>query len=347
MTAINIMDRILLGNLHQLWDAAPHVPHDMLGYLEEHEVSEDFSLPLRLTQKPVFPAEVWDKCRKDNDFMPILFEWYKYIGVVCNTLASISGKSLAIREVPDLNYAILTGLLNRCSRLMLSNTRLSVTKKYGETIMLLDRSIYESAVTVQWLCLKGKDEYFQRYLAQGLKSDLKLKDHILQNITERGGRALVIENRMLGSIEACIGSTRLSETQIREMKPLPDLWRMCSDVGLSEGFYIAVQRMGSHAVHGTWTALREHYLRQDAGGGYRLRDHDVRPHENQFMVIPLIILNTLKEFIEYSVANLAYREPIELILAEARTEMLKLTQEIVTLDFKIDSNPGVLDNESP
>lgn len=271
--------------------------------------------------------------------MPILFEWYKYIGVVCNILASISSESLAVRKMPPLNYAILTGLLNRCSRLMLSNIRLSVMKKYGETIMLLDRSIYESAVIVRWLCLKDRDECFHRYLAQGVKSDLKLKDHIQQNIAERGGDALVIENSMLSSIEECIKSTNLSEKQIHKMKPLPDLWSMCRDVGLSEKFYIGTQRMGSHEVHGTWTALRSHYLRQDADGAYRLRDHDVRPHENQFMVIPLIILDTLNQFIEYSVPNPTHREPIQLIVADARAEILKLTQEIVSPDFEFDSDP--------
>jgi len=40
---------------------------------------------------------------------------------------------------------------------MLSNVRLS-TNKYGEAIRLLDRSIIESAVVVQWLCHKDSDE---------------------------------------------------------------------------------------------------------------------------------------------------------------------------------------------
>jgi len=303
-------------------------------------MSTHFSLEQEFLQKPTFPAELWDRCRKDKDFMPILFEWYKYIGGTCNILASISRKSLAIREMPALNYAILTGLLNRCSRLMLSNICLSVTKKYGETIMLLDRSIYESAVTVQWLCYKDSNDCFQRYLADGIKSDLKLKNNIQQNIAERGGGTLVIEKQMLTSIQTCIDSTTLSERQILQMKPLPDLWSMCRDVGLSEKFYIGTQRMGSHEVHGTWTALRFHYLRQDTDGEYCLRDHDVRPHENQFMVMPLVILDTLKRFIEYIVPNPTHREPIESILAETRTEMLKLTHEITSSDFEFDSASG-------
>ncbi|MBA7689365.1 hypothetical protein ES703_97871 [subsurface metagenome] len=305
-----------------------------------NNMSTNLSLEQELPQKPSFPTEVWDKCRKDKDFMPILFEWYKHIGVMCNILASVSRSSPAIRKMPALHYAILTGLLNRCSRLMLSNVRLSVTNKYGETTRLLDRSIIESAVIVQWLCHKDSDDCFQRYLADGIKSDLKLKDHIQQNIAERGGDALVIENSMLSSIQECLDSTKLSEKQIRQMKPLPDLWSMCRDIRLSVGFYIGTQRMGSHEVHGTWTSLRSHYLRQDEHGEYYLRDHNVRPHENQFMVIPIVILETLKRFMEYVVPNATDREPIESILAEATAEIGKLTSEIVGPDFEFDPDSG-------
>jgi hypothetical protein len=306
-------------------------------------MSKHFSLEQERLQKPTFPPELWDKCQKDKDFVPILFEWYKYVGGMCNILASISRHSPAIREMPALHYAILTGLLNRCSRLMLSNVRLSVTKKYGETIMLLNRSIVESAVTVQWLCCRNSDDCFQRYLADGIKSDLKLKDHIQQNIAERGGHPLVIENRMISSIQECIDSTELSEEQIRKTKVLPDLWSMCRDCGLSEKFYIGAQRMASHGVHGTWTSLRSHYLRQDKSGEYYLRDHNVRPHENQFMAIPLVILETLKRFMEYVVPNATDREPVESILTQATAEMGKLTSGIVSPDFELDTDSGSIE----
>ena len=96
--------------------------------------------------------------------------------------------------------------------------------------------------------------------------------------------------------------------------------------------------MGSHEVHGTWTALRGHYLRQDESGEYSPRYREVRPHENQFMVIPLVILETLKKFIEYVIPDPADKEPIETILTDTYNEMLKLTQEIVNSDFEFDSD---------
>jgi hypothetical protein len=297
-----------------------------------------FSINQELTQTPTFPDELWDKCRKDKDFMPFLFEWYKYIGGLCAILASISRNSPANREITPLNYGILIGLLNRCARLMLSNMRLAVTNKYGETIMLLDRSIYESLVTIQWLCTKNSDERFRNYLADGIKSDLKLKVHIHKSIAERGGKVLVIENQMLSSIQTCINSTGLSEEQILKQKKLPDFLSMCIDVGLSEKFYIGTQRMGSHAVHGSWTSLTSHYLRLDESGEYRVRDHNVPPHENQFMVIPIIVLDTLKKFIVYIVPSDSDRGSLESILDNAISEMGKLAREITSRDFEVDSD---------
>ncbi len=296
--------------------------------------TRDF-LPKELTEKPIFTDEVWEECRNSKDFMPILFEWYKYIAGMCNKLADISKDSPAIKEMSTLNYAVLTGLLNRCSRLMTSNLRLSVTHKYGETIALLDRSIHESAVIVQWLCLNDSEDGFKRYLAFGMKNDIILKNHILASISERNGEILVIEKSMLDSIEDFIISTGLTEEQIKETKPLPNLWSMCREIGFSERFYIGIQRMGSHEVHGTWTSLRTHYLMRDNQGEYRLRDLDVPPHENQFMDIPMMILYALVKFIECVVEDDGFREPISSILDDSISEMQKLISEITREDFEL------------
>jgi hypothetical protein len=294
--------------------------------------TSDF-LPKELTEKPIFPDKVWEECRTSKDFMPILFEWYKYISGICITLAGISKDSPAIRKIPALNYAILTGLLNRCARLMTSNLRLSATNLYGETVALIDRSIHESAVTVQWLCLNDGDG-FQRYLASSMKSDIILKNHILTSISERGGEIWVIEKRMLASIEEFITSTGLTEKLIKETKPLPNFETMCANIGLPERNYIAIQRMGSHEVHGTWTSLRTNYLRQDEQGKYHVRDLDVPPHENQFMDTPIMILDTLAKFIEFVIADAGFRSPIDVVLTDAISEMQKLISEITKENFE-------------
>lgn len=154
---------------------------------------------------PAIPHELVEKCKQTGDFRPILFERYKYVFVLCNRAACLAADSPAFRSIPPVHYAVLTGLLNRCSRLMLANTRLSCTLRYGETTRLLDRSISESAVKVMWLCHKGDSESFHRYLTDGLKKDLLLKAQIEDNIRNRGGKTLPSEKRMLASIAKASG----------------------------------------------------------------------------------------------------------------------------------------------
>src|SRR6266511_4389085 len=84
-----------------------------------------------LPSPPEFSPELVERCEQSGDFRPLLFEWYKHVGVAALQLANIALDSPALRRVSPVQYAVLTGLLNRCSRLMLANMRLSCTRRYG------------------------------------------------------------------------------------------------------------------------------------------------------------------------------------------------------------------------
>lgn len=256
-----------------------------------------------LPQLPTFSDELVNECTNSKDFRPILFEWYKFVGVFCNIVACISPESPAIRNIPPIYYAVLIGSLNRCSRLMLSNVRLSSTRKHGETTRLLDRSITETAIKIQWLCHKDNPDSFTRYLADGLKKDLLLKKQISGNIESRNGNTLVIENRMLSSIQNCVDLSGLTEQEINDAKKLPDFANMCDDLGFTDVFYTAIQRMGSHAVHGTWSDLIFNYLRHEDGKGLYPRDHDSNTQDVQFIVVIHVVLDAIKSFLNYVVSD--------------------------------------------
>lgn len=256
-----------------------------------------------LPDPPAFPDDLIERCKRDRDFRPILFDWYKYVGEISSRVACLAPDSPAFRPIPAIYYAVLTGLLNRCSRLMLSNIRLSCTKRYGETTQLLDRSITESAIKVWWLCDKDDPNSFTRYLADGLKKDLKLKRQIEGNTSDQGGDALVIETRMLRSIQNCITLSGLSEQEVNDAKKLPDLAAMCRDLDLDDLFYTAIQRMGSHSVHGTWSDLIFNYLRHEDGQGFRPRDHDVDTQDVQYVIVPRLVLAAIAGFLNHVAAK--------------------------------------------
>jgi len=249
---------------------------------------------------PEFTDELVEKCRHNQDAMPLVFEWYKYVGVLVLWLACVDQDSPVVRSVKPIHYAILTGLLNRCSRLMLANVRLAAGVYYGETPAIIDRVVFETTMKIRWLCLKDSAESFQRFLAEGLRRDLVLKKQVLDNISKRDDSPLVIEQRMLASIQRFIGQSQLVEAQILRLKPLPNLSSMCCDLKQEDLFYTVFQRMGSHAVHGTWTDLVRNYLQQDEDGTWRPRDHNVRTEDTQLAAISLLAIEAMKAFSEWA-----------------------------------------------
>jgi len=273
---------------------------------------------------PVFEDSLVKRCQESRDYRPILFEWYKHVGKLCNRAACLEPDSPAFRGLPPVYYAVLVGLLNRCSRLMVANVRLSCTKRYGETTLLLDRSIAETAIKVLWLCKQGDDESFVRYLADGLKNDLKLKSQILQNVESRGGQKLVIEERMLRSIERCIQWSGLNESLVENAKKLPDLASMYRTLGLDESFYTGLQRMGSHAVHGTWSDLVFHYLTVQDGRGFRPRDHDVDTEDAQFIIVCRLVLSAMSSFLHYAAADPSELKEVISVFDQVREKLIEI-----------------------
>jgi hypothetical protein len=272
-------------------------------------------------------------CRGSGDYCPILFEWYKYVGLLCNSCSRIQQQSTALKDIPEINYYVLIGLLNRCSRLMLGNVALSHEGLFGETTSIIDRCICESAIKISWLSQKGDEESFTRYLAHGLKTELEFKEKIQGNIQQRGGRPLVIEDRMLASIENHIASSGLSEEQVVAARKFPDLASMIDTLGMDRLLYIVTQRIGSHHVHGTWPSLRFHYL-EEADDKLVPRDHDCPTHVNQYVFVPLLVLNAIEDFFTFVCGDDATIDAFNDLLESIRTEIQRVNNEVIGTDLE-------------
>lgn len=135
-----------------------------------------------LPEAPNITEEDLHRCRESGDFCPVLFEWYKFVGALAVTFACLRRESPALRSIPEDEYAILIGLLNRFARLMLANVALSHEGGFGETTSIIDRSIFESCVILSWLCRTRDIDRFVRYKASGLKTEVELKEQILANV---------------------------------------------------------------------------------------------------------------------------------------------------------------------
>ena len=293
-------------------------------------MSNPFSFP----EPPVITQDDLRKCRESGDYCPVLFEWYKFIGLLCNFFSRIRADSPALRPMPPLHFAALIGLLNRCARLMLSNVTLSWEGLFGETTAIIDRCIFESSVKVSWLCHKGTDEAFERFLADGLKTELEFKRSIQANINARGGIPLQIERRMLTSVDRYIASSGLTEAGIASAKKLPDLASMIQDLWHDRLIYTIGHRIGSHYVHGTWPSLRMHYLEDAADGHVRPRDHDCRTNVNQYLFVPVIVLGAMESFINFVCSEPEHLTAFSDFLKSVRDEIQSITVELVGNDFE-------------
>ncbi|TGL63767.1 hypothetical protein EHQ58_00980 [Leptospira ognonensis] len=285
---------------------------------------------------PIITEELISDCRKDSDFRPILFEHYKYTGILANILASFSLDSPAVRKIPKIHYAVLTGLLNRCSRLILSNIHLSQGGLFGETTLIIDRCIFESAIKIEWLTSDLESEKFNRYLADGLKTDIEFKKEIEASIKKRGGGILQIENRMLQSINRRISHSGMTETEILNTKKVPNTASIIELIGKTRLYYVIGQRIGSHHVHGTWQSLLMHYL-EEIDDNYILRDHNCSTHINQFFYIETVVLNALISFSKYIFEQENEAKIFTNLISQVIEDIKVFENEIVGEDFNFET----------
>jgi Family of unknown function (DUF5677) len=285
-----------------------------------------------LPKAPTITEDQLARCRGTGDFCPVLFEWYKFTSALCNFYACLQADSPAVTAPPPRDYAVLIGLLNRMSRLMFSNVALSHEGLFGETTAIIDRCIFESAIKVIWLCETNNQDRFDRLVADGLKTELKFREQIQNNIAERG-ESLPIETRMLESVERHIQSSDLDAARIAASPKLPDLASMITAIRGHKLLYLVGQKIGSHHVHGTWPSLRLHYL-QEADGVLAPRDHDCSTHVNQYVFVPLIVLDALRSFATFVLRDPVDRDAMIGLFDSVEQEIMTINTEVVGNDFE-------------
>lgn len=288
-----------------------------------------------LPEPPEFSDAEWQQCRERNDFRPILFEWYKFVGSIAALVAGIKKSSPAFREIPLQHFHVLVGLLNRCARLMLANIALSHKGKFGDSTAILDRCIFESAVKTIWLCTNPDQDKFTRFLADGLKPDIKLKKVIESKINERGGKMLKIERRMLDSISRHLNASELSENDVVQAKAVPDLASILTAIGSTRLEYVAFQSIGSQHVHGTWGNLLYFYLdeaEETDGSLLSPSGNDTSIHINQFVYISLVVLRALKMYTSFAL-DTEIATIFQELCGNSENEITKIYREVVGDDF--------------
>jgi hypothetical protein len=160
------------------------------------------------------------------------------------------------------NHAICVGLLVRISKFMTAVIQLSASTDRREVVQALSRSIMESATNVEFLAQATDDKYFNQYVEYSLAPERELYDTIQENIKKADGQVLPIETRMLESIDHVC---RASAMKIEDVNKKHREWgesmrKRLEAIGKDGGYYVALQRVPSHAVHGSWVDLQMNNL---------------------------------------------------------------------------------------
>ncbi len=272
---------------------------------------------------PKFEHELLQDCEKDGDFRPILFEYYKYFGLLANAAARVSQKSTSLYKHPEMQFSTVKGLLNRIARLMLSNVKLSFEGNYGETTLIIDRCINESALKIMWLTGSFGTEALHRYLADGLKAELELKSEIELRIAARSGIILPIDERMLRGIANTVSAAGLNEIEIKNAKKSPPLPAIMKSLGKDDLQYTVTVRIGSHAVHGTWPSLLSHYLTKQEDGEFIPRDANCETNFVQFAVVTIGVAEAISQWAEWAFAGDAEKQSFTSRIEQALELTLK------------------------
>lgn len=275
---------------------------DQAGGSESEALGEGLEV-VDLPPLPVFDQAKRDKCIQSGDGMPLVFEWFKYLACLAVPLSNLSRKNAGFKPVPELHLGILRGLINRCVRLMLSMLKLAHDRKCGETLAILMRCIAETAITIQWLCKTTQYDAFAVYVADSLRTDGHLRDLINRTLASRGGVRLPIEDRMLASIQRHADAAKMHPSDVDTVRRQPKFFEMCTAVGHGERFYVAVQRIGSHAIHGTSADLLFHYIEQDENGCFATKANtESTPSHNQLAMPALVVAEALMGYARHVLA---------------------------------------------
>jgi hypothetical protein len=99
-----------------------------------------------LPKVPEINEEQLEKARQTGRYELIAFEQYKFVAQLVAILARIDKRSKGFNTIPQQQYNVVMGLMNRCARLILGTMELSHKGKFGETSAIIFRCIFETGV---------------------------------------------------------------------------------------------------------------------------------------------------------------------------------------------------------
>lgn len=291
----------------------------------------NFGLPAR----PEFPREMLDYVRERKDPRPILFEWYRYAGILSHLLSGILYESPAYNAGSKEMWATISACWLRISRLISTNLELFQNEVYIESTYIIDRCLLETACRIIWLSndKSENEDRHRRFVEGSIQIDREYKKIVEENIANRSGIQYPIEARILDRIAEFEAKAGTAEVPDSELQRLPNLWRLMEQIGFDRLEYSAIGKLGSQAVHGSWQHLFERFMRL-SGDEYEIHFNEVESNPSQYFVAIVLIFRAVKDYSERFFSEEDYQD-ISTTLAEFENEISKVYYDAVESDWTV------------
>lgn len=171
-----------------------------------------------------------------------------------------------------------------------------------EISFVLARMAFECIVNATFILKNYSEELLFSYRAYSLKHEKKLINRINNNIKNRNGEMLPIEERMLKSINRSFKVSGIDPENVegKELKNWgnKNIYEKAEDVGLGEA-YLAAFGGPSHGIHGNWQDLLEYHLISDEDGNFSPNIEWRRPRPQVLNVVALHAAEASKNYAKW------------------------------------------------
>jgi hypothetical protein len=171
-----------------------------------------------------------------------------------------------------------------------------------EITFMFARMAFECIINASYILKNYSPELVLSYKSYSLKHEKKLMNRINENIKQRNGKVLPIEDRMLKSINRSFRASGVEPEQIkaRELRNWgkKNIYEKAEDVGLGEA-YLAAFGGPSHGIHGNWQDLLEYHLESDEHGLFTPDFEWHRPRPQFLNVVALHAAEVSKQYVTW------------------------------------------------
>ena len=183
--------------------------------------------------------------------------------------------------------------------------------------------------------LKDSNAVYDKFVKNGLRAERELYDIIHENIESREGERLVIEQGMLKSI---LDKCESSGVAIDDINPKAGNWGgsfqdRVKALRLDERAYTILQRIPSHAIHGTWMDLLNNHLLPMENRFEPNFDH-LQTDGELLMPVAFLVAEAAKEYLDKYIGRQAAK-PLYERLESVQTRLMKVAT--ATEDWQIAS----------